>query len=169
MPSENTQAGAFAPALHKMSSWVNVICERFLFGLILAMVLVTTAQIVFRFFFEALSWSEELSCFLLVLASLVGSSIAFKRGSHIAITFIVERIPETPRKMLATVVYLLGLAFFCVVAIYGVVLMRAEAGQVTPALQISMKWVYLMYPIFGAATALHLADGVVSTWEGARS
>lgn len=166
MSSAAERGGAQAPFLHALSDAVNLWSERFLFVLMLAMVGVTTAQVVFRFFFKALTWSEELSCFLLVLASLVGSAVAFKKGSHIAVTFAVERLPRPARKVLATLVYLLGLGFFSVVAYYGALLMKSEAGQTTPALQISMKWIYLMYPVTGAATALHLLDGMSRVWTG---
>lgn len=169
MSSVNERVGAKAPFLHGLSDTVNLWSERLLFVLMLAMVGVTTAQVVFRFFFQALTWSEELSCFLLVLASLVGSAVAFKKGSHIAVTFISERLPDTARKALTTLVYLLGLVFFLIVAYYGAVLMKFEAGQTTPALQISMKWVYLMYPVAGAATSLHLLDGMVRVWTGGAS
>ncbi|HOX12469.1 MAG TPA: TRAP transporter small permease [Spirochaetia bacterium] len=169
MSSATERRGAQAPFLHAASDAVNLWSERFLFVLMLAMVGVTTAQVVFRFFFQALTWSEELSCFLLVLASLVGSAVAFKKGSHIAVTFIADRLPETGRRLLATLVHLLGLVFFLIVAYYGAVLMKSEAGQTTPALQISMKWVYLMYPVAGAATALHLLDGMFRVWTGGES
>ena len=168
MPSDNASKGARAPFIHVVSDRLNRWSEKALFCLMLLMVLVTVAQVVFRFFFDALTWSEELSCFLLVLASLVGSAVAFKRGSHIAMTFLSDRLPATAKKSLATLVYLLGLGFFGIVAYYGAVMMRAEGGQLTPAMQISMGWIYLMYPVVGGVTALHLLDGIVTTWEGGR-
>jgi TRAP-type C4-dicarboxylate transport system permease small subunit len=132
----------------------------------LLMIGVTTAQVVFRFFFEALTWSEELSCFLLVLSSLLGAVIAFKRGSHIAVTFLIERLPEGPRRGLAVLVNLLGMLFFGVVAYYGVVLMGTEAEQTTPALLISMSWIYLMYPVLGGLAILHLLANTVRVLKG---
>ena len=65
------------------------------------MIFFTTLQVVTRVFFTALSWSEEITCFLLVYASLVGAAVAFKRGSHIAVTFIVQRLPAGVQKALA--------------------------------------------------------------------
>lgn len=166
MSSSTDRKEARASLLHVVSDVVNLWSERLLFLLIVAMVIVTTAQVVFRFFFEALTWSEELSCFLLVFASLVGSSVAFKRGSHIAVTFLAEKLPVMLRKILATLVYILGCVFFVIVAVYGAGLMKSEAGQTTPALLISMKWIYLIYPVVGTVTTLHLVDGIARVWEG---
>jgi len=168
MPSESTSKGARAPFIHTLSDRLNLWSEKALFGFMLIMVLVTVAQVVFRFFFDALTWSEELSCFLLVFVSLVGSAVAFKRGSHIAVTFLNDKLPTGARKILATFIYVLGLGFFVIVAYYGAVMMHAEGGQLTPALQISMRWIYLMYPVVGGVTALHLLDGIVKTWERGR-
>jgi TRAP-type C4-dicarboxylate transport system permease small subunit len=165
MTPQPESRGAFAPFVHALSDHANRWSERALFVLIAGMVLVTMAQIIFRFLFDALTWSEELACFLLVFASLAGSAVAFKRGSHIAITFLSEKLPKGARRILSTVVYLLGLGFFIIVAVYGVVLMKAEGEQTTPALQISMAWIYLMYPLAGTVTAIHLIDGIVRVWE----
>jgi TRAP-type C4-dicarboxylate transport system permease small subunit len=145
------------------------VSERLLFFLMLLMIGVTTAQVFFRFFFEALTWSEELSCFLLVLASLLGAAIAFKRGSHIAVTFLTQKLPGSLQKAMAVLVNLLGILFFAIVAYYGAVLMKSEAGQTTPAMMISMAWVYAMYPALGAVIMLHLAAGLGEIVKGGRS
>ena len=61
---------AVAPAssrLGRLSDRVNAACEVGLFATMVLMTLVTLLQIVFRLWFKALTWSEELTCFLLVL------------------------------------------------------------------------------------------------------
>jgi len=95
----------------------------------------------------------------------VGAAVAFKRGSHIAVTFLIDRLPATGKKVMATIVNLLGLGFFAIVAVYGAALMKSEAGQLTPAMQISMKWIYLMYPIVGGVTLLHILDSLLAVWR----
>ncbi len=161
--------GASRPLLQVLSDSVNVWSERALFVLMLLMIGVTTAQVVFRFFFQALTWSEELSCFLLVLASLLGAAVAFKRGSHIAVTFVTQKLSGGMRKAMAVLVNLLGILFFGIVVFYGVLLMKTEAGQTTPAMMISMAWVYAMYPVLGAVVILHLLAGLGEIFGGGRS
>ncbi len=151
--------------LHSLSDRVNTITEAALFITIVVMVVVTLLQVVFRFFFDALSWSEELSCFLLVLASLLGAAVAFKRGSHIAVRFILDKLPSVPHKALQTIISLLGIGFFAVVAYYGVVLMGTEASQKSPAMSLSMNWVYLVYPVTSGVIMLHFVDSIARTWE----
>jgi TRAP-type C4-dicarboxylate transport system permease small subunit len=160
-----TDEGKRKGFLHALSDRVNTVTEAALFVTLVAMVIVTVAQVVFRFFFEALTWSEELACFLLVLASLLGAAVAFKRGSHISVTFLLDKLPPAGKKAMRTFITLLGMGFFVIVAYYGAVLMGTEAGQKSPALQLSMKWVYLMYPVIGGITLLHFVDALASIWE----
>lgn len=167
MSPTQREKGAKAPFLHILSDRVNVVSEAVLFAGLVLMVIVSVLQVVFRFFFDALTWSEELSCFLLVFVSLLGTAVAFKKGSHIAVTFLLDKFKGPAKKIAQTVIALLGLIFFFVVAYYGAILMQAEAGQLTPAMGISMKWIYLMYPVIGAVTILHIADWVYRIWEGA--
>ncbi|HEY9053785.1 MAG TPA: TRAP transporter small permease [Rectinemataceae bacterium] len=166
MPATQGRKRTKALFLHTLSDRINTASEAVLFAGLVLMVVVSILQVVFRFFFTALTWSEELSCFLLVFVSLLGTAVAFKKGSHIAVTFLVDKLKGAAKKTIQTFVALLGLVFFSVVAYYGAVLMRAEAGQLTPAMGISMRWVYLMYPVVGGITILHVADWIFRIWEG---
>lgn len=145
--------------LLRLSDAVNTVSEVVLFGMILAMVGVTTIQIVCRIFFDALIWSEELTTYLLVASSLLGAAVGFKKGSHIAVTFLVNKLPEGPRKAVSMFVQCVSVFFFAVVAFYGAELMKSEAMQTTPAMGISMTWIYLMYPVIGGIILLHLVAG----------
>jgi TRAP-type C4-dicarboxylate transport system permease small subunit len=151
------------PLLLAWSDWINGWSEKVLFGLMLAMIFFTTIQVIFRVFLTALSWSEEITCFLLVYASLVGAAVAFKRGSHIAVTFIVQRLPAGSQKALAILVHLLGIVFFVVTAFYGLLLMKTESHQTSPALMIPMVWVYMIFPVLGGVIILHLLAAIGQT------
>jgi TRAP-type C4-dicarboxylate transport system, small permease component len=78
--AESDKAGRSASPLHLLSDGVNKVTEGALFASLLVLVGVTFLQVVFRFFFTALTWSEELSSFLLVWVSLLGTAVAFKRA-----------------------------------------------------------------------------------------
>ena len=155
-----TRGGSVFSPLVRLSDYVNKISEIVLFTMMLAMIAVTTMQIICRLFFEALIWSEELTTYLLVASSLLGAAIAFKRGSHIAVTFLVHKLPLPLKKATELLVQGIGILFFFVVAYYGGVLMKSEAMQTTPAMGISMTWIYLMYPIVGSIVLLHLVAGL---------
>lgn len=158
--------GGGRPLVSRIADRINGISEAVLFGLIATMIVVTTLQVICRFCFEALSWSEELTRFLLVFASLLGAAIAFRRGSHMAVTFVARRLPEGLQKILGVAVHLLGVLFFAVVVWYGARMMATEAGQATPAMGLSMSWLYAFYPLVGGIILLHLAAGILETVRG---
>ena len=164
--AKEKRGGAKAAPPSRLFAWsdrINGWSEKVLFGLMLGMIFFTTLQIICRVFFTALSWSEELTCFLLVYASLVGAAVAFKRGSHIAVTFIVQRLPAGIQKASAVLVHLLGIGFFVVIAFYGVLLMKTESHQTSPAMMIPMVWVYMIFPILGGIIILHLLTALSQT------
>lgn len=159
-------AGSVRSPLLRLSDDVNRISEVVLFFMMIAMIVVTTLQIVCRIFFSALVWSEELTTYLLVAASLLGSAVAFKRGAHISMTFFVLKLPPRLQKTAAVFVQAVGIVFFAVVAMYGADLMKSEAFQTTPAMGISMTWIYLMYPVIGGIILLHLLAGLAEILRG---
>jgi len=158
------EAAASPSFLLRWSERVNDWSEKLLFVLMLAMIFFTTIQVVFRVFFTAFSWTEEITCFLLFYATLAGTAVAFKRGSHIAVTFIVDRLPGAGRKAAAVVVHFLGILFFAVVAIHGYLLVGTESSQLSPGMQIPMAWIYVAFPVAGTVVVLHLLAGIRKTF-----
>ena len=164
--TQGDPSGSPLSLLCLLSERVNALGEMLLFVLILAMVGITTMQVICRFFFTALTWSEELTRFLLVFASLVGASVGFKRGNHIAITALREKFSPRIAFLVHLATQIVGLFFFAVVAWYGGVLMISEASQTTPGMGISMMWIYGMYPLMGGVILLHLGAGFARFWKG---
>ncbi len=161
MTAANTQKhrrpfGAFFSHLSRLSHGVNALCEVALFISILLMVGLTSLQIVCRYFFTALTWSEELTRFLLVFASLLGASVGFKKGGHIAITALRDKLPSRVSLGIYGITQGVGVCFFAILAWYGGKLTISEAGQLSPGMGLSMMWVYAMYPLMGAVVVLHM-------------
>ncbi len=142
--------------LLKISDTINAITEYIVFAMMVAMTVVIILQIIFRFFFTALSWSEEVARFLLVWSSLLAAAIGFKRGSHITVTFLVTRFPEKIKKTLGVIAYIFEAIFFFIVIIFGITLMKVQSSQTSAALLISMSYIYAIYPIGGSIILLHL-------------
>ncbi len=138
------------------SERINMYCERVLFISIAAMTVVTLMQIVFRIGFKALTWSEELTCFLLVAASFLGTAIAFKRGAHIAVSFLLGIMPKPLKKVSKVCIEIVGITFFATVSWYGAILCWQERTQTATAIAVSMSWIYLIFPLTGLIVILHL-------------
>lgn len=152
--------------LGRLSALLNKICEFALFASIVLMAIVTALQIIFRIFFESLTWSEELTCFLLVLSSFLGTAVAFKRGAHISVTLVTDHFPPALQKAAAIFSKVVGLGFFIVIVWYGFVLCFAESYQLSPALEISMFWIYMILPVCSVIILVHLAYEIEQILKG---
>ncbi|HKK83814.1 MAG TPA: TRAP transporter small permease [Atribacterota bacterium] len=129
--------------------------------MLIIMTIVVTIQIIFRIFFSALSYTEEMSRYLLVWSSLFAASVAYKQGSHIAVTFLVEQFKGKLRTMMAIIINLLSIIFFIIAIHYGSQLISMQVFQTSPALLIPMRYIYLCIPISFSVMLFH---GLVMIW-----
>jgi TRAP-type C4-dicarboxylate transport system permease small subunit len=133
--------------LKKISDNLNSVIKTLTFIMLVTMTIIVTLQIICRVFFTALSWTEELSRYLLVWGSLFAATVAYKQGSHIAITFIVEKLKNQTRKKVSMLAYFITILFFIVGIYYGTKMISLQIFQTSPALLIPMKIVYLCLPL----------------------
>ena len=134
------------------------------FLLVAAMVIVTTLQVVFRVFFNALTWSEELSRYLLVWGTFFGATLAYKRGNHIAVTFIVDLLPVRMRTAFRILSFLLSMVFFVIIAVQGMKMIQMQVFQISPAMSLPMKHVYLSIPLSLLVMTIHALSGIFETF-----
>ncbi|MDR3280296.1 MAG: TRAP transporter small permease [Synergistaceae bacterium] len=146
-----------ATLLMRASDRINSVCEVILFAILALMTFFTILQIVCRMWFKALTWSEEITCFLLVFASFFGICVAFKRGANITVNFLRDALPQGPRRLLLMAIEAVGMIFFAVTGWFGGALCVSERFQTASSLPISMSWIYLIFPLSSVIAILHLA------------
>jgi TRAP-type C4-dicarboxylate transport system permease small subunit len=151
--------------LKKTSDQIDTVFRFALFLTLMAMIILITAQVIFRVFFTALSWSEELSRYLLVWSSFIGTSVAFKKGAHIAVTFAVDLLPDTPKKLLGTLSCLMMAIFFFITIRYSINLFNMQLFQMSPAMGIKMRYVYMIIPICFSVMSVHLLSQLSDIWQ----
>jgi TRAP-type C4-dicarboxylate transport system permease small subunit len=78
----------------------SVSIERFVLALVMALLcVITMGNVVVRYFTNiSFAFTEEISVSLMVVMTLVGASTAFYRNKHIAILFVVDRLPSHARR-----------------------------------------------------------------------
>ncbi|MDR7867343.1 MAG: TRAP transporter small permease [Sporomusaceae bacterium] len=146
--------------LKAASDYIDKATVFLVFLIICAMVAVTTLQVICRVFFAALTWSEELSRYLLVWGTFFAATLAYKRGNHIAITFVIEAFPQKIHALFVTISYLLSLVFFATAAYFGVEMIQMQVFQISPAMSIPMKYIYYSIPISMIIMMLHALAGI---------
>ncbi|PTN31775.1 TRAP transporter small permease [Desulfonatronum sp. SC1] len=139
----------------RASSLVDVVAGVLAFCALTTMLVVITLQIVFRVFFQALPWSEELSRYLLVWTTFLGATMAYRRGVHIAVTFLVNSLPALLGRMVRIAGILVSLIFFGTAMFYAVRYMQLQSFQVTASLRLPMPYVYAVMPAAFGVMILH--------------
>ena len=134
--------------------------ERWLLALAMALLcIITMANVVVRYFTNfSFAFTEEISVSLLVFMTLIGAASAFRSGSHISVTLVIDRLPAAARR--AVRVFALGASccMFAVLAWYGARMAWDDYRyEVTsPALGLP-QWVYSVWlPLLSLAIVLRL-------------
>lgn len=130
------------------------------------MVLTTSLQIICRVFFSALSWSEELTRYLLVYLTFLGASSVYKRSGHISVLAIQESLPPKLQKTVSIFIVILCGVFFSIATLYGIKYMSLQGSQLSAALRIPMKYIYMSIPIGFSIMILHSIDNIINIFFG---
>ena len=112
------------------------------------MTLIVLLGVVFRYILKApLPWSEELARYLMVWGASLGASVAYREGTHIAITLFVDKLHGETGKVITWFTQIIIIVFMAIVMVEGFILVSKLSGQTSPAMEIPMAWPYLAIPV----------------------
>jgi TRAP-type C4-dicarboxylate transport system permease small subunit len=89
---------------------------------------------------------------------MLGVSIGVKESFHVAVTIFINRLPRVPRIVSNIIISLLLGVMATVMIVYGYTLANIVALQLSPAIRLSMYWVYLSVPVSGVLIIIHLLE-----------
>ena len=104
------------------------------------------------------SWTEELATFLMIWVGLLGASVALRRGAHLGVDYFVGKLPPAQQIFCEILAFSCVAAFSAAVLVYGgmdLVTTILDRGQIAPALQLKMGYVFLALPISGFFLTLY--------------
>ena len=129
-------------------NFVHSLIKMLTFFLFFLMSAVVFMQVIMRYFMSApLAWSDEMSRYLMVWITFLGSALAFYEGSHPAITFAVEKLSPRHRNELAFAINLALLVCFTICGINGVRLAMKTHRFLSTSLKLPMSMVYGALPV----------------------
>lgn len=100
------------------------------------------------------SWSEEIGRFGMMWFGLIGAAIALRRGSHIAVVFLADRLPKVLRTGVAWFVCAAQLGFAGFFVYFGVLIVRQFMHETSAGAHIPVGLVYIAVPLTGLLMAL---------------
>jgi len=139
--------------------------------LLAVMTLVAFANVVTRYLIRfSLAFTEELVVSLFVWLTLLGTAVAFREGSHLAFTFLVDRCPGALRRPSIWLSAALGVALFGLLIYFGLGQIRSERmlGTTSEALAIPQWWYTAGIPAFGLVVIVRIIQGAVRADRKAR-
>jgi TRAP-type C4-dicarboxylate transport system permease small subunit len=129
------------------------------------LVLTVTLQVFMRYVVGSpVTFTEELSRFLLIWLGLFAASYAYRQRMHLAMDLLVQNLKGGKRKFLNVIIHSIIALFSLLVMVYGgihLVILTWVLDQHSPALGVSMSVVYLVLPLSGIAIVIYAIDFIL--------
>lgn len=139
-----------------------------------AMVIVTCMQILARVlcdyvsWIRPLSWSEELTRYMLIWATFLGAACVYYHSGNIAITAVQNLLPKKGQGFVRTLVHLICLVLFVVLTIYGIRYTQ-KLNKSAASLPIKMRWVFICVPVSTCVMGWHALVLMLESWKEFRT
>lgn len=113
------------------------------------------AAVAARYLFNApLYWADEFCTIVLLWLAGFAFVLALERGTHMRLTYFVDRLPARASKALESINGAVSLAFYCAAAIGCFQYALHEASNLSSGLEISMAYKVAALPVAFCAMAL---------------
>jgi TRAP-type C4-dicarboxylate transport system permease small subunit len=100
-------------------------------------------------------WVEEIGEYALAWLTFIGAAIGIRRGTHFAVSLIVDHLPEPLRRGIFVGHYLLLVGFGALVAFYGWQVSELNSQSFSPALDLNLRWLYLSAVVGGVLIVVY--------------
>jgi TRAP-type C4-dicarboxylate transport system permease small subunit len=147
-----------------MRQYVDRLEEALCVLLLAVMTLVAFANIITRYLIRfSLAFTEELVVSLFVWLTLLGASIAFRQGSHLGFSFLVDRGPRPLQRLSVWLAAGLSIVVFGALVYFGLAQIRMERmlGTTSEALAIPQWWYTAGIPAIGVLIIVRIVEGAV--------
>ncbi len=120
--------------INRFAKLITIITFSAMF-IIIAFQILTRSVFNFSFF-----WTDELSRFLFICASLIGATVAYRNNEFIAIDRLENLLVGNSLRILKFIIELLTFIFFLIVSFYAIQYIFSDRvfSQVSPSLQVPM-------------------------------
>ncbi|SMC17353.1 TRAP-type C4-dicarboxylate transport system, small permease component [Desulfacinum hydrothermale DSM 13146] len=135
--------------------------------LLLVMALIAFVNVVIRYLTNySFAFTEEVEVGALVYLTLFGGAAAFRRGLHLGLQFVYERLPRPARQVVSVLSLALVFFVFGTLTYYGIFQIRDEMDLETlsEALEVP-QWIYtLAVPLGSVLVMVRAVERTVELW-----
>lgn len=131
--------------------------ERICALLVGVMVVIIWFGVVERYFLHlGMTWTEELSRYVMIWAALLAVSCGAYYREHIGLDVVKRFLPEKAAKVLGVCLDLVSLAFFIFMTWYGISMTQGGAGQYATIFGMTMFIPFAAVPVSSALAAFQV-------------
>lgn len=113
------------------------------------MTTISFLNVITRYVFKySMAFTEELTLYIFVWITLIGTAIAFREGANMAVTIIYNLCPKPAKKGLYCFSVICSIAFLTLMAYYGIVEVYDEIlmNAMTEAMSLPVWWFTIAVP-----------------------
>ncbi len=151
--------------MNKLIKTLDYLLSRISIILMSVLVLSVLLQVFMRYIIGSpVTFTEELSRFLLIWLGLLTASYAYRQRLHLALDLLVHKLQGRRKVVLNIIIHsLIGLFSLAVLVVGGMQLVYLTfiLDQYSSALGVSMAVVYLVLPISGITITIYAVDFIL--------
>ena len=144
---------------------IDKILEIFLISILSILVLDVLWQVASRYLLaDPSKFTDEIAGFLLIWVSLFGAAYVSGKNQHLAINILANKLHGQKRKILQVAIHTIIVLFAVFVFLIGgtwLVYTRFHLGQISPALELPLGYVYLVLPLSGLFILYYSVDNTI--------
>ncbi len=145
----DTKENKFVNFISKLSNSLNKIVTHLCLVTMASMTFIVLLGVVFRYVLRMpLSWTEELSRYLMIWSASLAISIGIKEKGHVGLTVLIDNAKsKTLRIILETAIFFVTLVFLAIMTYYSIQMVIEAKWQISQGLGISMVLPTLAIPV----------------------
>lgn len=152
--------------IFKFDRLINTILRIIVMIMLSIMSIVVFAQVIFRIVHLSIPWSEELSKYLLIWCTFLGSAMCIWKGSLVGLEFLKNSLPQKQQKLLQTFLNLIVCLLLIFLIVVGFWAVKRVCFQITPVLKQSMGLMYAAIPVGSVFMLINQILTTIYLWKG---
>ena len=146
--------------------WFDRCLKCLLVLLALAMIVIGSAQIFFRYVLALpLTWSEEAIRFMFIWLTFLAFPIGIGQDIHPSFNILAKKVPEQHQKTYQTLLFSVTGLVLAALVIIGVPYAAANMYQFTPALKLPYAYVIAAVPAGGAIGLIYITHCIIRVFQ----
>ncbi len=157
------RAAAVPPTAGLTATLDRVVCGGCV-ALFMAILVTMVLQITFRYVLATpLTWTEELARYLYIWACWLGAPVALRRGSHVVIAVVLDRLPSRIARVVSLTTQTVAIVFLVQLAVQGTILTLKSHTVEAITLPIPWSAIYMAAPISAVLMILNIVEAAWMT------